>query len=443
MSGERGGEPLATEKIPRLVLKFTGTTLAALLLNAAYTLTDTLFVSWGVGDSAVGGVSVAFPFVILQGAISTAIGSGAASLVARRLGAGEREQAGAVTRCAMMLFYGSAVVITILGLLLMDPVLHLLGVTAEIYDYSRDYLTIILLGNVFSTGFSSIIRAEGKMLYGLLIWVIPIAINIILDAVFVLVLGWGVRGSALATVACQFASFTMCVIFFLRLTTQQFRGTRFRWRTAGAILAVGIPSLIQMGSLSVISALVNHFLGDVAGTSGITAFAYISKIVTFAVVPITAVSQALAPIVGYNYGAGERERVRQTVRYCVQVCLIYALAAVVLLEAIPELLIRLFTTDAQMIALSASGLRIIAISLFFMVLPMLMGAYFQAVGNKGWALFLYAANLIFLFPLAAIFSALNGMNGVWISYVLANGCGTAVTVSKIIWGPRSCGRSSH
>lgn len=443
MSGERGGEPLATEKIPRLVLKFTGTTLAALLLNAAYTLTDTLFVSWGVGDSAVGGVSVAFPFVILQGAISTAIGGGAASLVARRLGAGEREQAGAVTRCAMMLFYGSAVVITILGLLLMDPVLHLLGVTAEIYDYSRDYLTIILLGNVFSTGFSSIIRAEGKMLYGLLIWVIPISINIILDAVFVLVLGWGVRGSALATVACQFASFTMCVIFFLRFTTQQFRGKRFRWHTAGAILAVGTPSLIQMGSLSVISALVNHFLGDVAGASGITAFAYISKIITFAVIPFTAVSQALAPIVGYNYGAGEDERVRQTVRYCIRVCLIYALAAFILLETIPDLLIHIFTADAQIIALSASGLRIIAASLFLVVLPMLMGAYFQAVGNRGWALFLYAANLIFLFPLAAIFSALNGMNGVWISYVLANGCATAVAVSKIIWKLRSCGRLSH
>lgn len=442
MTGDRM-DVLATERIPHLVMKFTGTTLAALLLNAAYTLTDTLFVSWGVGDSAVGGVSVAFPFVILQGAISTAIGGGAASLIARRLGAGERKQAGAVTRCAMTLFYGSAVVITILGLLLMDPMLHLLGVTEEIYDYSRDYLTIILLGNVFSTGFSSIIRAEGKMLYGLLIWAIPISINIILDAVFVLVLGWGVRGSALATVACQFASFTMCILFFLRFTTQQFRETRFRWRTACAILAVGTPSLIQMGSLSVISALVNHFLGDVAGASGITAFAYISKIITFSVIPFTAVSQALAPIVGYNYGAGENGRVRQTVRYCIRVCLIYALAAFVLLETIPDLLIHIFTADAQIIALSASGLRIIAVSLFLMVVPMLMGAYFQAVGNKGWALFLYAANLVFLLPLAAILSALYGLNGVWFSYVLANGCATVVAVAKVIWMRRRSGTADN
>lgn len=124
MSGGKSGGPLAEEKIPRLVLKFTETTLAALLLNAAYTLTDTLFVSWGVGDDAVGGVSIAFPFVLLQGAISTAIGGGAASIVARRLGAGEREKAGEATRSAMVFFYGSAVLITVLGLLLMDPMLR-------------------------------------------------------------------------------------------------------------------------------------------------------------------------------------------------------------------------------------------------------------------------------------------------------------------------------
>lgn len=269
------------------------------------------------------------------------------------------------------------------------------------------------------------------MLYGLLIWVIPISINIILDAVFVLVLDWGVRGSALATVACQFASFCMCVLFFLRFTTQQIRSTRFRWRTVGEILAIGTPSLIQMGSLSVISALVNHFLGDVSGTLGITAFAYISKIITFAVIPFTAVSQALSPIVGYNDGAGQGERVRQTVRVCIRLCLLYALAAFVLLEAIPELLIRCFTADGQIINLSAQGLRIIAVSLFLMPLPMLLGAAFQVVGRKGWALFLYAANLLFLIPLAALLSGPYGLTGVWISYVLSNACATAVAAVKM------------
>ena len=223
----------------------------------------------------------------------------------------------------------------------------------------------------------------------------------------------------------------MCVLFFLRFTTQQIRSARFRWRTVGEILAIGTPSLIQMGSLSVISALVNHFLGDVSGTLGITAFAYISKIITFAVIPFTAVSQALSPIVGYNDGAGQGERVRQTVRFCIRLCLLYALAAFVLLEAIPELLIRCFTADGQIINLSAQGLRIIAVSLFLMPLPMLLGAAFQAVGRKGWALFLYAANLLFLIPLAALLSGPYGLTGVWISYVLSNACATAVAAVKM------------
>lgn len=117
----------------------------------------------------------------------------------------------------MLAFYSSAILITILGLALLNPLLEVMGVTGELLPYAKQYFTILLAGNVFSTGFSSIIRAEGKMLYGLLIWVIPISINIALDAVFILVLGWGVRGSALATVICQFVSFSMCVLFFSAL----------------------------------------------------------------------------------------------------------------------------------------------------------------------------------------------------------------------------------
>lgn len=149
------------------------------------------------------------------------------------------------------------------------------------------------------------------MLYGLLIWVIPISINIVLDAVFILVLGWGVQGSALATVICQFTSFCMCVLFFLRFTTQSFKGAKCSGRRMREILVIGLPSLIQMGSLSIISVLLNNLLREAGGTLGVNTYAYLSKIITFAVMPFTAVTQALSPIVGYNYGAGKPERVKK------------------------------------------------------------------------------------------------------------------------------------
>lgn len=432
-------QALGSGKISALILRFAATTLAALVLNSVYTLTDTLFVSWGVGDHAMGGVSIVFPFAILQGAISTAVGGGAASIVSRKLGAKQYEAAGEVTLNAMLTFYLSALVITIAGFAFMNPLLKTMGVTDELFPYAKDYFTILLAGNVFSTGFSSIIRAEGKMAYGLLIWVIPISINIVLDAVFILGFGWGVKGSALATVICQFISFAMCVLFFSRFTTQRFRGARPKLRRAGEILATGFPSLIQMGSLSVISAMMNNVLGGVSGSLGITAFAYISKLVTFGVVPFTAMTQALAPVVGFNHGAGHRGRVVQAVRFSAAVCLAYALAVFVLTEAAPGLLLRIFTQDAKIIAFGATGLRITAAAFLFAPFPMLAGAVFQALGQKLRALLMYAANLIFLIPLALLLPRWLGVNGVWLAYAAANGA-AALLVCLMVAVLRQKGR---
>ncbi len=195
-------ERMAHDNIAKLVLRFSATTLVALIFNSIYNLTDALFVSWGVGDNAMGGVSIVFPFVILQSGIATALGGGAASLVSRKLGEGKAREAGEITLNAMLIFYATAITMSVLGFVFMHPLLRLFGATDEIYHYAKEYFVIILAGNIFSTGFSSIIRAEGKMLYSLLIWIIPISINIILDAVFILILGWGVRGSAIATVIC-------------------------------------------------------------------------------------------------------------------------------------------------------------------------------------------------------------------------------------------------
>ncbi len=422
---------LGEDRISRLVLRFSSATLVSLLLNALYGLSDALFVSWGVGDNAMGGVSVVFPFILLQSAVSTAVGGGAASLVSRRLGEGDASAAGEVTINAMSLFYGSALLLTVLGFVFLDPLLSAMGVTAELYPYAREYFMILLAGNVFSTGFSSIIRAEGKMLYALLIWVIPITINIALDALFILVFGWGVRGSATSTVACQFASFSMSMLFFSRFSAQTFKGVRLKARRMLEVLAVGLPSLVQVGSLSIISALLNHVLASSGGAAGVTAYAYISRVFAFALVPFTAVTQALAPILGYNYGAKNHARVKSAVLFCAALCLFYALFALLALEAFPRAFIGVFTKNEALLSLGENGLRIMAASLVFAPFPILAGAAFQAVGQKTWALVFYAANLVFLVPATLVFAKLFGVYGVWWAYVLANALAACAVVLKL------------
>jgi len=425
-------EKMTNEKIPKLVLSFAATTLVALILNSVYNLTDTLFVSWGVGDHAMGGVSVVFPFVILQSAIATALRGGAASLVSRKLGEGKSGEAGEITLNAMLVFYITAAITTALGFALMNPLLKLMGVTDELYEYAKQYFIIVLAGNVFSTGFSSIIRAEGKMVYGLLIWVIPITLNIILDAVFILVLGWGVKGAAAATVCCQFASFIMSVLFFSKFTAQNFKGARLKWKRIGEIIEIGLPSLVQMGSLSIMTLILNNALSIVSGTLGVTAFGYISKIITFGLVPFTAVTQALSPIVGFNHGAGNSDRVRKTVSFCALISLVYAVFALIVAEAIPEYMLMIFTKNSAIIETGARGIRIIAAALLFAPMPMLLGAAMQAEGRKLWALIMYASNLIFLLPPVFIMGKYLGLDGIWLSYVIAGVCSTILAVIKLL-----------
>ncbi len=421
-------EAMANERISSLVLRFSLTTFAALFFSALYNLADALFVSRGVGDNAMGGVSIVFPFMIIQSAIAQTVGGGAASIVSRLLGKKENEKAGEVTLNAMAVFYISAVLVTMLGFIFMNPILSFLGATDDILPYAKQYFIIILSGNVFSTGFSSIIRAEGRMTYALLIWLIPTAINIIFDAVFVFGLDMGVRGAAASTVLCQFVSFLMSMAFFTKLSCQKFKGAKLHLKTIKEIVGIGMPTLVQMGSLSVITMLLNNILSTAGGTLCVNTFAYISKIITFGIVPFNAVTQATSPIIGFNHGAGNHNRVKKTVTFSATVCIIYAAAAMALAQFISGQLIHILTDNPQLISSGAHGIRIISSALPFVPASLLFGAYFQSIGKKLPAFILNISILGFMLPCALIFSKLWGVDGVWWSFLPACACATVLSV---------------
>ena len=426
---------MAQDSIPSLVLRFSLTTFAALFFSALYNLVDTLFVSRGVGDDAMGGVSVVLPFMLIQSAVAQTVGGGAASVVSRCLGKKENAKAGEATLNAMAVFYLSAVVVTVLGFVFMEPVLSLLGATEEILPYARAYYVIILAGSVFSTGFSSIIRAEGRMRYALLIWLVPTGVNILLDAVFIFGLHMGVRGAALATVLCQCTSFLMSLFFFTKLSCQRFRGARLRWKTIKEIIGIGIPTLVQMGSLSVLMIVLNNILRTVGGTAGVNTFAYLGKLITFGIVPFNAVAQALAPLVGFNHGAGNPVRVRKLIRFAAALCTGYALAALVLAHSLATPLLHIFTDDTALLAAGARGLRRIALALPFVPVPLLAGTCLQAVGQKAPAFLLHLATLACMLPCAFLFAEKWGVDGVWWAFAPACAAAAALTV-PVVWGWR-------
>lgn len=368
--------------IPRLILKYFSASFFALFFDALYNIIDTLFIGRGVGDNAMGGVSVAFPFMLIQGAIAQTVGGGAAAAVSRLIGKNDREGAGSVTANAMAVFYISAVIVTVLGLSFMTPVLRLCGATDDILPYAEEYFTVILLGNVFSTGFSSIIRAEGAMGYSLLIWLIPTGVNITLDAVFIYALHMGVKGAALATIICQMTSFAMSVAFFTRRTCQSFKKVKLSAKTAVDIIAAGFPTLVQTGGLSLLFAFINKILSVTDGAAAVNTFAYLSKLITFAVVPINAMSQAASPVIGYGFGKGNFRRAENAYRFSVAVCLIYSGIAAAAALLLPDRLMSVFSENAEIVALGAQALKILSAALPFAVAVIITASYFQAGGKK-------------------------------------------------------------
>ncbi|MDR3216365.1 MAG: polysaccharide biosynthesis C-terminal domain-containing protein [Clostridiaceae bacterium] len=406
-------EELKNKSVIPLLIKYSLTTFAALLLNSLYTLADALFVSWGVGADATGGVSLALPFVLVQSAISATLGGGAASIISRKLGEGKHAEGGEVAFNAMIVFWITAVLISVFGLIFIEPLLKVLGTTAELGVYAKPYLTIILIGNVFSTGFSSIIRAEGRMKYALLIWVIPITVNIVADALLILVFKTGVIGSAIATVVCQFISFLMSILFFKKFSCLIFKGARLRLRTVRSVVATGLPSLVQQGGLSLSLVLLNNFLSAAGGAAAIKTYAYINRLFMFGVIPSFAAVQAMSPLIGFNHGAGDRLRVVKTVRGALLISVACALLFLAVAEAFPRQILSLLTDDADVLASGAEALRIVASALPFMPFAVVAGGFYQSVGKKGRSLFFYAVTVLLLIPAAFFMYGTVGLYGIW------------------------------
>lgn len=425
-SAESKQDRLVSENIFKLLLSFSVTTLASLLFNTLYSLTDALFVSHAVGDDAFGGVSIVFPFVLFQSAVATAVGGGASSIVSRKLGEKDPSGAGEATLNAMFTFYATAILTTILGFIFMNEVLILFGVTEELMPFARTYFSVILAGNIFSTGFSSIIRAEGKMKYSLLIWVIPITVNIALDALFILVFNWGVLGSAAATVACQFVSFSMSMLFFTKFTSQKIKGAKISLKKIGEVIVIGLPALIQTLALSIIAIIINNVIKDVGGTPAINAYSYANKVITYLIMPITAFSQALSPIAGYNYGAKNYGRVKEAVRAAIALSVVYAIIAYAVIAIFSDSLLRLFTTSEDTIIMASSCLTILALSIFVQPVSNVLGVTFQTLGKKYVATLIFCSTLAFVIPLSLILSKSFALTGVWYSTVIANALSAVV-----------------
>jgi putative MATE family efflux protein len=426
---------LANESIGRLLAKMSIPAMIAMLVQATYNLVDTIFVGRGVGALAIGGLTVAFPFQIFMMAIALMLGTGAASVVSRALGAGDKDLAARTAGSTVATAAVLGVLLAIVGFLFTNPILRLLGASDQLLPIASEYMRIVLFGTPFITVAMSsnhVIRAEGAARVSMIVMIVGALINIALDPIFIFGLGMGVRGAALATVIGQGASFLIAVGFFATgRSTHTLTIAHFipRAQILGRVFLLGLPAFVRQFGGTFVAVLVNNAAVNYGGDLAIAAFGAINRTLIFALMPIFGLAQGYQPIAGFSYGAGRFDRVRQSTRLAGLVAVSVTTFFFVIMVAAPRALMSVFSVDADLVEIGVPAMRMVVFVLPVVGLQVVGATYFLAVGKAVPSLFLgMLRQIILLIPLVSILPPLLGLRGLWMSFPIADTMAAAITM---------------
>jgi putative MATE family efflux protein len=425
---------LGTAPIRSLLIKMSAPAMVGLMVQATYNLTDTIFVGHWVGSLGIAGIAISFPIQIMVMAIAQLFGIGCSSIVSRRLGAGEREEATHALGNLFTLVIGFSAVIAIFGSLFLPSLLNFFGATEGILPYATDYSRTILLGTpffMFAMATSAIVRAEGNARVAMWTMIISGLLNIALDPLFIYVFHLGIRGAALATVLAQATTVVYLIYYFfggrssLRTQPHHFR---LKWSIVGEAARVGMGSGLRSAASSFTVIILNTSLAVHGGDIAIATFGVINRIIMFMFLPMFGIIQGMMPIVGYNYGANQPERVRQVVRLANIITTIMSTATTIMLLAVPAFLIGLFINDPDVLALGTPAIRIVILAFPTVGFQVVASGMYQALGKAMPALVLaLLRQVIVLTPLILFLPRYLGLNGVWISFPIADGVAAVIT----------------
>ena len=428
-------EQLGEEKIGKLLLEFSIPAIIGMLVNGLYNIVDRIFVGQGVGALALSGIAISFPFTLAIMAFGMLIGIGATAVISIRLGQQKKEEAEQIVGNAFVLLLGISLSITFLSYIFMDPLLVLFGASTEVIPYAKQYLNVLLWGAVFQTigfGMNNFIRAEGNPKIAMYTMIFGAVLNTILNPLFIFGLHLGVAGSALATVISQFITAVWVLSYFLgsrALLKIRFQNLRLKWIFVKDILAIGISPFSMQLVGSFVTILLNKTLVSYGGDLSIAAMGVINSIAMLIFMPIFGIGQGAQPILGYNYGARNYDRVKQTLKLSVIGATGVMIFGFLIVELFPVALMTLFSKDPDLISIGSNGLRIFLVMLPIIGFQVTAVNYFQATGKPRKSLFLtLSRQLIFLVPMLLILPKFWGLTGVWLAGPVADFASAGLTL---------------
>jgi putative MATE family efflux protein len=415
-----GVERLGRERIGKLLLEMSSQTTLSLLVYAIYSVTDTYFLSVGINSLAAAGASIISPVLIGLGGVASTVGAGGASIVSRALGEAKAEKASRTVANTFLIFWTVAILITVFGALLIEPIVHILGATDSVAPYAIEYGRIIFAGAITSTGFSAIVRADGNVRYSTAMWIIPVSANIVLCWLFIIVLGMGASGAALATVLGQAISAGMGTYFFFfrKHRSYTIKAAYFKpdWPIIAEVIVIGLPSFVKGISAGVVVIVTNNLLNVIGGDSALGVFAIVNRLYSSLNIVQLGIMQGMQPILGYNSGQKKYGRVRKTITYSLVAAVIYGLIVCIVCLLVPATLIGLLSKEPVIIAEGQGALRLMSLACPLSGISLMVAAYFQAIGRAKEALLITLGGIILVkLPVLLVSSSLLSLTGIWAS----------------------------
>jgi putative MATE family efflux protein len=413
-------ESLGTDKIGKLLFQYSLPAIIAMTASSLYNVIDRIFIGHGVGPLAISGLALTLPLMNLAIAFGALVGAGAATLVSIRLGEQRRDEAARILGNTVLLNLILSSALAVVMLVFLDRILYLFGASRETLPYAKQFMQIILVGNVFMhsyMGLNNIMRASGYPRKAMIATLITVGLNVLLAPLFIFVCHWGIRGAALATVTVQVTGFAVTIRHFSRRDSYvRFLPRHFKldFRIIRDILSMGMSVFIVNLCTCLITIVVNLKLVAYGGDFAVGAFGIINSILMCAVMIVLGLTQGMQPIAGYNYGARHFDRVRQVFHDAVIVATGITMLGFVAGEVFPRQIALAFTGNPRLVELSTYGMRIVLAVFPIVGFQIVTSNFFQAIGHPKISILLtLSRQVIFLLPALVLLPRSFGLTGVW------------------------------
>ncbi len=402
----------------------------AQIVQMLYNLVDRIYIGHlpDIGELALTGVGITFPITVLIMAFTGLFGIGAVPLFSIARGKGDEKEAEHIMGNAFSLLMISAAVLTVVCFLFRKPIIFLFGASEASYVYANEYLKISLFGTAFSmlvTGMNGFINAQGFPRFGMVTTILGAVVNIILDPLFIFALDMGVAGAALATVLSQVVS-AVWVLKFLTgkkaILRLQIESLRLSAKRVASIAGLGITSFVMQASNCLVQVVCNNSLQVYGGDLYVGIMTILNSVRELVMLPVMGISSGSQPVLGFNYGAGKNDRVKEGIRFMTLIGSVYTVLAWLVVLLLPKQLIHIFSEDAMTISEGARALKIYFFGFVFMAFQFAGQSTFQGLGKKKQAVFFsMLRKVIIVTPLTVLLPIWGfGVDGVFLAEPVSN-----------------------